>query len=269
MNKLSLVLGTFCLSVFICFPAFGADLVDYTDEYFSFSYIQLKNMFIEETITSREGALVFRSDSRVTENDVDYSIVYLTIRDDESYQKSIFVTGEPYSGELEYISDDKSEVNIVSDDHYSWSRDLTSGGTHYQLVFAVYGDCPQEIIDSSKMIYDTFSLGESLSSGYAYDDEFYDHTYIFKDPTYSDKALPYIEQVIRTCDAYLTYSIDGKEALSKLQSIHDSAEEALYDDGYMHDGDAYIPLMFIDNIFENGDDGAVIELKQEYEDMLN
>ncbi len=257
----------FCLSFSL--PVMASDSVEYSDQYFSFSYIPEKNMDIYEAINSKVGRELFVSDSRSTLSDKDYVYLHLLPISDEKYPDSVFVTGEPVSGDVIEISEDMKEVTVQYDDHISYLKDLSTDEFHYGLTLSVYGDCPESIIQSNMLIFDTLELKDGLDEARRAPSDSLEFERIYLNAAYSDAAEIYIQQAINIFDAYLNFDIDGNEASKRISSLKDSAETALADSEYMHDSDVYYGLMTADYYFESNNDGRIIELKQKYEDMLN
>lgn len=249
MKECKVVVLLAAFEVFFC-SATRAEIVDYKDDYVSFSYDDEMIGEIGRTISAESNSLGYDFSSNVR-------------KDDGSAWCNFSVTPNVYEFEGQDFGINFYEGKENEDDP---SKILTKGNEMFSHIY-MHKSENDECNAWARIFYDSFKVNDGIDvDNLEFQSD--DNTVIFSNRILSDQGYTYCEKALEILNGYMDMSIDPDDASSEIKKLSDRVDSYCEDSDYYADSAIYSAIFLSHLNIDMGKDGKVQESIDELTQLM-
>lgn len=241
--KKRIIVATTISALFLSYPI-CAEIVDYNDDYVSFSYDN-----------DMSGTLY----SHLSENSVGYLLICADKTSDGHAQCAISIhkKHDEFDQDLyeKMLKDSPSDYVIIQDDdvfsYISWLSDSDD----------------EDINSWVDLFRESISISDDIDDIEA--SEEIEYSDIFSNYHYSDQVYAYAQKALDILNGYMDMTLQKEDAVKQIGDLYSRVESYVENSEYYFDGDLKNALYFTDKYIESGDDGEIVKAINELQRILD
>ena len=226
------------LSACLCSPAL-AEVVDYKDDYVSFSYDDEMIGEIERSISEESNSLNYNLHSRTLKEDGAAECYFGITRNDYEFEGHDLGISY-YEGKEN--DDNPSKILTRGNEKFSHLTMRKSENDDYNAWASVF--------------YDSFKVNDDIDVDNL-NFQSNDDAIIFSNEILSDQGYTYCEKALEILNGYMDMSIDPDDASSEIKKLSDRVDSYCEDSDYYTDSAIYSAIFLSHLNIDMGKDGEI------------